>query len=45
MGLLFKRNVSSSEIHSGKILTTSNEYQIIDCEICKFIHIKPYPTI
>jgi 2-polyprenyl-3-methyl-5-hydroxy-6-metoxy-1,4-benzoquinol methylase len=45
MWLLSKKHVNSTEIHPGKIITTSNEYQIIDCEICKFIHIKPYPTM
>ena len=30
--------------HYGKILNKKNNYKIIDCKICKFIHILPLPS-
>ena len=30
--------------HHGKILRQKNNYKIIDCKLCKFIHIDPIPS-
>ena len=30
--------------HYGKILNKKNNYKIIDCKICKFIHVLPLPS-
>ena len=30
--------------HYGEILNKKNNYKIIDCKICKFIHILPLPS-
>ena len=31
------------KMHKGYVLAKHNEYEILDCKICKFIHCTPFP--
>ena len=31
------------KMHKGYVLAKHNEYEILDCKICKFIHCIPFP--
>lgn len=32
-------------MHKGKVITKKGKYKLIDCDICKFKHIYPIPTL
>lgn len=36
--------VTGNKMHKGKIIDQCGEYDILDCEICGFVHIDPIPT-
>ncbi len=35
---------SKGQLHSGKILEKKNEFEIIECSLCGFIHVIPIPS-